>query len=198
MSKLKHMRKTTLYVFMGLGMLCSIYSCTDSKKTADETPSAMTPEDMVKRGEFLVQVGGCNDCHTPKTMTEKGPALDMSKMLSGHQADAQLPPYEASMVGPWILFYPQLTAAVGPWGISFAANLTPHATGLGNWTGETFMTAIKTGKHMGMENGRPIMPPMPWQAIAQMQDDDLKAIFAYLKSIPAVDNMVPAYMPPGM
>jgi hypothetical protein len=100
------------------------------------------------------------------------------------------------MVGPWILFAPDLTACVGPWGISYSANLTPSESGIGNWTEEQFLTAIKTGKHLGMENQRPIMPPMPWQEIKNMTDEDLKSVFAFLKSIPPVDNVVPAYEPP--
>jgi hypothetical protein len=83
-----------------------------------------------------------------------------------------------------------LTAWVGPWGTSFAANLTPDSnTGLGSWTEEMFMKALRTGKHLGQ--GRDILPPMPWQMIGQMTDRDLKSVFAYLRSIPPVNNMVP-------
>ena len=191
------MRKTTLYLCC-LAIACmATYSC--AEKTGQEEPetAATTEAEMIKRGEFLVNVGGCNDCHTPKMMTDQGPAFDMSKMLSGHQAGIPLAPYDTAIVGPWILMHPQLTAAVGPWGTSFAANLTPHETGLGAWSEENFMNALKKGKHQGMDNQRPIMPPMPWQAISVWPDEDIKAVFAYLKSIPPIDNVVPAYMPPG-
>ncbi len=173
--------------------LLSFAAC--SKATECPEPEVVQ-EDPVKRGEFLVSVGGCNDCHTPKIMTDKGPAMDMSRMLSGHPANEQLAPYDKSMVGPWALMYPGLTAAVGPWGTSFSANLTPSESGIGSWTEEQFVKALTEGKHMGMDNSRPIMPPMPWQEMAKWDVNDIKAIYAYLKSIPPIDNVVPAYMPP--
>ena len=88
------------------------------------------------------------------------------------------------------------TAYVGPWGISYAANLTPDEnTGLGIWTEEMFVAAIRTGKHMGQS--RPIMPPMPWPAYRHMTDEDLRAIFAYLRTVPPIVNHVPEYQPPA-
>lgn len=191
------MRKATTYL---LALICTtfiIYSCSKSSEKTGEEPAAMTPEEVIKHGEYLVTVGGCNDCHTPKIMTEKGPAMDMSRMLSGHPADAMLAPYDSTMIGPWVLLYNQLTAAVGPWGTSYAANLTPHETGIANLTEENFLKIFATGKHLGLDNGRPVMPPMPWEQVAKFKIEDQKAIFAYLKSIPPIDNKVPAYMPPG-
>lgn len=83
------------------------------------------------------------------------------------------------------------TAWAGPWGISYTANITPdQKTGIGLWTEDMFIGAMRTGKQMG--NGRPILPPMPWNWYAKMTDDDLKSIFMYLKSIPPIDNAVPA------
>jgi len=192
------MRKTTYYLFSVALTIATIYGCsvkTEHKSTTDETTPA---EDPVKRGAFLVGVGGCNDCHTPKMMTDKGPAFDMSKMLSGHQAAIALPTYDKAVLIDWVLMHPQLTAAVGPWGTSYAANLTPSESGLGAWTEENFLKAMKEGKHLGMDNQRPIMPPMPWQGLSMWPDEDLKAVYAYLKTIPPIDNVVPAYQPPGM
>ena len=78
--------------------------------------------------------------------------------------------------------------------MSFAANLTPDKnTGLGIWTEDMFVKALKLGKHMG--TSRPILPPMPWNWYGQLPEEDLKAMFAYLKSIPAIRNKVP--MPLG-
>ena len=85
-----------------------------------------------------------------------------------------------------------LTTAVGPWGTSFAANLTPDETGIGNWSEAQFLKAIKEGKFKGMENTRPLLPPMPWTEYRNFPDEDLKAIFAYLKTIKPIDNVVPA------
>jgi hypothetical protein len=91
-----------------------------------------------------------------------------------------------------------LTAWAGPWGVSFGTNLTPDKeTGIGEWTEEAFMQAMRTGKHQGQPNGRDILPPMPWQSIAQMTDEDLKMVWAYLRSIPPVKNQVPLPVPPS-
>ena len=89
-----------------------------------------------------------------------------------------------------------MTAWSGPWGISDAANLTPDPnTGTGIWTEDMFLRAIRTGKHWGQS--RPIMPPMPWEVYRNMTDEDLKAIWAYLRTIPPIENRVPDYRPPG-
>src|SRR4030095_7117770 len=107
--------------------------------TAAEKKATASKEES-KRGEYLVNYGGCSDCHTPKIMTSKGPAPDPSRLLSGHPANAQLPPVPPGVVGPnpgqWgAITNNDLTAWVGPWGTSYAANLTPDvATGLGGWT----------------------------------------------------------------
>ena len=88
-----------------------------------------------------------------------------------------------------------LTAWAGPWGVSFAYNLTPdRQTGIGDWPEEMFIKTLRTGKFMG--SSRDILPPMPWQNLAQMTDDDLKAMFAYLKSLPPVRNKIHDPIPP--
>ena len=148
---------------------------------------------LVKRGEFLVSFGGCHDCHSPKVMTPRGPEPDPARLLSGHPAAAILPAFDEQIVaeGKLVLFTGDLTACAGPWGMTYAANLTPDdQTGIGLWTEDVFIQAMRTGKHMGA--GRPILPPMPWQNLNTLPDDDLKAIFAYLKSLPPVKNPVPA------
>lgn len=156
-----------------------------------------TEEEMIARGQYLVAIGGCNDCHTPKVFSGGGPAPDHSRLLSGHPADLALPEYSFDNIGPgeWVLFNEHLTAAVGPWGVSFAANLTPHEdTGMGDWTAEEFIAGMRTGTHRGI--GRPILPPMPWFNLAMATDEDLQAIFAYLQAIPAIDNQVPDAIDP--
>lgn len=89
------------------------------------------------------------------------------------------------------MFYPDLTAAAGPWGITFAGNLTPDATGIGNWTEEQFKKALTQGKFKGLDNTRLLLPPMPWLNYAEMKDEDIHSIFTYLKSISPVENTVP-------
>lgn len=150
---------------------------------------------IVKRGEYLVRYGGCNDCHTPLKFGPNGPEPDMSRQLSGHPEDTKLPPPDLKP-GPWFAATAGMTAWTGPWGISYAANLTPDInTGMGIWTEDMFLKAMRTGKHMGA--GREILPPMPWQSLGSLTDDDLKAVFAYLKSIPAIKNRVPDPLPPA-
>jgi hypothetical protein len=124
----------------------------------------------------------------------------MERMLSGHPENLKITsPYKPAPGTPWTAATnDHLTAWSGPWGISYAANLTPDAlTGLrsGVWTEDLFIKALRTGKHMG--TAREILPPMPWQFIGQLSDDDLKAIWAYLGSITAIRNHVPDPIPPN-
>jgi cytochrome c553 len=153
---------------------------------------------QVAKGRYLATFGGCHDCHTPKNMTPKGPVPDEARLLSGHPADAPLPPVPAGAIGPsqWgAMTTGDLTAWAGPWGISFAANLTPDkATGLGNWTFEQFSNTMHNGKHLG--SGREVLPPMPWFDVAVLNAQDMKALFAYLKSLKPISNQVPAPIPP--
>lgn len=149
----------------------------------------------VSRGAYLVKAMGCSDCHTPWTMGPNGPAPDMAQGLSGHPQTMPLPA-PPSAQGPWIAGSAATnTAFWGPWGVSYASNLTPDPeTGIGKWRTDDFVQTIRTGKHLGV--GRPVQPPMPWPAFARLNDTDLKAIFAYLKSQPAMKNKVPATSKP--
>jgi mono/diheme cytochrome c family protein len=153
---------------------------------------------QVERGGYLVKAIGCNDCHTPMKMGSNGPEYDMSRMLSGHPEDVKITDVAPMPQGPWangIVGTATGTAFSGPWGVSFTANLTPDQnTGLGIWTEDMFVKAIRTGKHYGVS--RPILPPMPWPAFRHLTDDDLKAVFAYLRTIPPVVNHVPDPIPP--
>ena len=157
----------------------------------------MTKEQQIEKGRYLVTLMGCNDCHTPKKMGPRGPELDSTKMLSGHPAKMPLGTYDAKTASQWILFNPNLTAFVGPWGTTFSANLTSDESGIGNWTEAQFLKSLREGKMKGLDNNRPMLPPMPWQMIGKATDEDLKAVFAYLKSTPPVANVVPAPIPPA-
>ena len=153
--------------------------------------------EQVKRGEYLVTIGSCHDCHTPLAMGPNGPAPDMKRALSGHPQDISIKE-PAAPSGPWMgAFSSTLTAWSGPWGVSFSANLTPdEETGvLRDFTEQQFIQTLRNGRHQGQ--GRPILPPMPWQFIGQLTDDDLKAVFAYLRQIPVVKNKVPDPIPPA-
>ncbi len=167
-------------------------------------PTPAEPRDEIQRsgasagerGEYLATITGCNDCHTPFKMGPNGPEPDMSRLLSGHPAADTLPPPPGA-TGPWIWHGAATnTAFAGPWGVTYAINLTPdQATGMGIWTEQVFVAAMRTGKHFG--TARPIMPPMPWPSYRHMTDDDLKAVYAYLRSIPPIVNRVPDYQPPA-
>jgi hypothetical protein len=130
-------------------------------------------------------------------MGAHGPEVIPELYLSGFPANGSFPELapEALEKG-WVLFAPDLTTAVGPWGQSFAANITSHPTGIGNWSEEQFMRAIRHGRFKGLENSRPLLPPMPWEMYRNMTDNDLRAIFYYLKSTNPVDNQVPPPIAP--
>lgn len=161
-----------------------------------ETTEKKRKQELVARGEYLVTVGGCHDCHTPFEMGEHGPEPDMARMLSGHPSSFQITEMPEFQSPEWAWAgSPTNTAFAGPWGITFAANLTPDKeTGIGIWTEETFIQTLRTGKHWGVD--RPILPPMPWQNYARMTDEDLQAMYAYLQSIPPHRNTVPQMIPP--
>ncbi|MBX2946845.1 MAG: c-type cytochrome [Cyclobacteriaceae bacterium] len=153
-------------------------------------------KELIKRGQHLVTVSACHDCHSPKIMTPEGPVPDPEKLLSGHPKDEKLPAIPAGSQN-WILFSQGLTGFVGSWGISYAANLTPDDTGIGNWSFEQFKTAIRKGKYKGLEGSRSLLPPMPWEMYRNFSDDELKAIFAYLHSLKPVENLVPSPIAPN-
>jgi len=156
-------------------------------KPAKETPA--------KRGEYLVMVGGCNDCHTPLKMSPLGPMPDMERMLSGHP-EGQLDPSGTPGKTDMALSGPDLTSWKLPFGIVYSRNLTPDKTGLGEWTEAQFVKTMRTGRHQG--EGRALLPPMPWYNYGGMTDDDLKAVWAYLHSVKPIKNAVsdPKVPPP--
>jgi cytochrome c553 len=196
------MVKRVVIVLVGLLALMAVaysQSQTKTKAVNGRLPSGGDQTSLLKRGELLVRLGGCRDCHSPKLMTQMGPVPDSSRDLSGQPADVKVPAVPTNVLSPegWVtLTNAHMTAWAGPWGISYAANLTPdEGTGLGNWNEQVFIKTMRTGKHMG--SGRDILPPMPWQAIGGLTDSDLKAIFAYLRSLKPVRNEVPQPTPPA-
>lgn len=164
---------------------------------ASAADPAATDAARVERGRYLVATSACTDCHTPFKMGPNGPAPDPERHLSGHPEYLEMPPAPVLPEGPWAMVAAATnTAWSGPWGVSFTANLTPDdETGLGLWTEEEFIATIRTGRHLG--RGRQILPPMPIPVYGLMTDEDLGAIYAYLQSIPAIKNQVPAPLPPA-
>ena len=192
--------RVALLVCMPLAVVLS--GCRDQAQVAQApgagaVPAAAPAVSQVERGKMLVIGGGCHDCHTPKKVGPAGPEADMDRMLSGHpESEGVPPPFKPIKGSPYVIHINgHLTAWSGDWGVSFAANLTPDQnTGLGIWTEDMFVTALKEGKHMG--KSRPILPPMPWNWYGQLPEEDLKAMFAYLKSIKPIANRVPVPLTP--
>lgn len=170
-----------------------------AKKT---TPPAAAPQQAdlhakrVARGMYIVNTAGCHDCHTPWKVGPKGPEPDMTLALSGHPESMKLPPPPKLGDGPWVWTAAGTnTAFAGPWGVSYTANLTPdRLTGIGIWTEDIFVKTIRTGRHWGVS--RPILPPMPWSVYRNMTDEDLKSVFAYLRTIKPIRNQVPEPVAP--
>jgi len=191
------MKSTT---FIGLFLFFSVFAflqCTNSN-TSETTAAPSGEEELVKQGKYLVGILGCHDCHSPKQIGPQGPEIIPELHLSGYPASRPVGKIipEALAQNDWILFGSDGTAAAGPWGVSFAANLTSDESGIGSWSYEQFKIALTKGKYKGLDNGRPLLPPMPWFNYTAMREEDIRAIFQYLKSTPPVRNLVPAPVAP--
>lgn len=156
---------------------------------------------LIAWGRHLVEMGGCNDCHTPDILTNKGPQPDTTRYLAGHPEHTPLPRVNRKEIErKGLAVTRDETAWIGPWGITYAANLTPDKqTGIGNWTVAQFIRCFRGGKENGAPAGRPLLPPMSGVAAQYnhtASNAELKAIFAYLRSIKPVHNAVPASVPP--
>ena len=190
---MKTIFSAALILAAALLYLTNCQQSTAAPTTATGTEKAPAA-DPVKRGEYLVNSMGCDDCHTPKAMTPQGPAPDMTRRFMGHPAAE---PFSFDDKKKMIseqhvaVFSAGMTAIAGPWGVSYTANLTPDDTGIGTWTEAQFIKAIREGKLKGLDGSRPILPPMPWPMYRNLNDDDLKAIFAYLKTMKPIKNVVP-------
>lgn len=146
-----------------------IAACTSQKSETNAKLSAIPAMGPVQRGEYLATVSSCGDCHTPGTLYG---APDFGRKLSGSELGWQ-----------------------GPWGVTYASNLTPDVeTGLGGWTDGEIERALRSGVK---KDGTPIGPPMPWPSYAQLTPDDMAALIAYLRSLPAVKHANLGPLPPG-
>jgi hypothetical protein len=174
--------------------------CLDAGSSIAESPPVQPRRYTVaqeERGRQLVNFGACHDCHTPwKVDPEIGAKVpDMSRMLSGHPEGAPEPggslgPEDIAVIGP------TFTSFRMPFGMVYAANLTPDMdTGTGTWTEEMFLDIFRKARHLGGD-GRPVLPPMPWPMVATLPDEDIVAIFAYLRTVPPIHNSPPVAQPP--
>ena len=189
------MKKFTLTAVALVVVATLVIVACDQGKAKEQTKEPLTSEALIKRGEYLVSAVGCDDCHTPKLgFGPHGPELDMERRFAGHPANEPSGKADTNVFKEgWVLFGKGLTSMAGPWGISYAANITSDSTGIGMWTEQQFFTAIRKGLYKGLESNRPLLPPMPWFVYKNFNDEDLRAIFAYLKSTKPVKNVVPQW-----
>lgn len=163
-----------------------------NEDTVNVVANNYSDDDFVKRGEYLVTIAGCSDCHSPKAIDGNGiPYPDPEYLFSGHPQNEKIADYNEATAKDWILFNRHSTAVVGPWGVSYAANISSDPTGIGNWTQEQFIYAMKQGKYKGLAGSRTLLPPMPWPNYSKMTEIDLIAIYRYLKTTKPVSNVVP-------
>ena len=190
-------RKLWMPLLVALAIVAAAFAAKPTNQPAPVSKPRIDKAAQVARGKYLVTIGGCNDCHTPWIMQPSGvPGPDMSRSLSGHPQ--QFPITSAAQLTSdrwgWAAA-PTNTAFSGPWGVSFAANLTPDKdTGTGIWTFEIFKNTIRNGRHWGV--ARPLLPPMPWFNYREMSDEDLAAVFAYTRTLTPIHNEVQTPLPP--
>lgn len=182
-----------LLLFICAAVTMFVISC-EHRKTL--STAVISNDSLVKRGAYLVNAMGCDDCHSPKRMGEHGPEIIPELRFSGYPSTRPLAKADSNVLKQgWALFGPDLTNAVGPWGMSFAANISSDDTGIGTWSEQQFLKSIREGKLKGLDGSRSLLPPMPWFSYKNLDDTDLRSIFAYLKSSKPVENVVPAPKP---
>lgn len=115
---------------------------------------------QVRRGRYVVQVAGCNDCHTPGYVQSAG-AIRESQWLIGDTLGWQ-----------------------GPWGTTYPVNLRRFVQGM---TEAQWLEIAR----------KPTRPPMPWFSLRDMTDEDLAAIYHFIRSLGAAGPPAPSYVPPG-
>lgn len=193
-------QSTILLLLFALSSLFFTKCNNKEESVAKEKTAAVTNggyASQVEWGHHLISIGGCGDCHTPKKMGPMGPEDDSTLLLSGHPAQMPLPDVDkAAMQSKGYAVTQTLTGWIGPWGTSSSANLTPDSTGIGAWKEEQFIYALRNGVTKGLPGSRPMLPPMPWQSFKNYTDDELKAMFAYLKTVKPIKNVPPAPEPP--
>jgi len=187
------MKKTILLMALVTSAVAvTVISCDNNKATSTASTQTISNDSLIKRGSYLVNAIGCDDCHSPKQMGAHGPEIIPELRFSGYPSNRPIAKVDTNVIkNGWALFGPDLTNAVGPWGASFAANISSDETGIGAWSEKQFMKAIREGKSKGLDGSRDLLPPMPWFVYKNLSDDDIRSIFAFLKSTKPVENIVP-------
>ena len=187
--------KTFISLLFIAAFLLILLACHNEPQSG--TATTISQDSLLKRGAYLITIMGCEDCHSPKTMSPSGPVPDAAHRFGGHGAGSPLPPVDTVAAKGWVLMSMDQTVAIGPWGVSYAANISSDTTGVGVWTEHQFATAMRKGKLKGLEGSRTLLPPMPWPNYTHLSDEDLKAIYTYLKNTKPVKNVVPPAKMPG-
>jgi hypothetical protein len=128
--KLKIMK--LLYCLFSLLFLVTVFFISCGSKQSNATKAtALSKDSLIRNGAHLVAIMGCEDCHSPKTFGPHGPQTDSQRILSGYPSDRPLLLIDTANLKNWIVV-PGFSAFAGPWGVSFAANITSDQTGIGN------------------------------------------------------------------
>lgn len=127
---------------------------------------ALADDAQIARGKYIVSIAGCSDCHTPGGMLG---SPDMKRYLGGSDVGFSIPGQ----------------------GVFVGSNLTPDTeTGLGKWTADQIVTAIRKGKR---PDGSQLSGVMPYASFAHLTDEDAFAVAAFLESLPPVHNRIVSY-----
>ena len=121
-------------------------------------------EALIARGDYLARIMDCTGCHTPGTMRGKP---DVVKYLAGGDVGFEIP-------GLGIFWPPNLTS--------------DEATGIGSWSVDDIVKAVRTGE---TPDGRILAPIMPYMSYAALSDEDALALATYIKSLPPISNPIP-------
>jgi len=187
------MRKTILSLTLITAAVAIMVISCNNNEPARTSATAISNDSLIKRGSYLVNAIGCDDCHSPKIMGSHGPEIIPELRFGGYPAKRPVAKVDTNVIkNGWVMLGPDLTNAVGPWGMSFAGNISSDETGIGTWSEKQFFKALREGKFKGLDGSRDLLPPMPWFVYKNMTDDDIRSIFAYLKSTKPVNNIVPA------
>jgi mono/diheme cytochrome c family protein len=124
------------------------------------------PSDKVNYGRYMITAAACGECHTPRT-------------------PQGAPIFERAYSGGFVFRTPFFNVAV--------ANITPDsATGIGTWTEDAFVQKFRTNASEEVVNRNPgrMNTIMPWEQYGKMKDEDLRAIYAFLRTVPPINNKV--------
>lgn len=149
-------------------LLLSTIGC-NSNRAESQAPdgntaaAAATPAALAERGKYLASIMDCAGCHNRGSFSP----------------NPQQGPLEGGSVG----------FEIPGMGVFYPPNLTSHPeTGLGRWSEADIVKAVTKGER---PDGRMLSPAMPWHAYSALTDEDARALAAYIKTLPPVENQVP-------